>query len=381
MFIKGVGCIPYRIYDKKSHLLAYDAIMNCLDDADTNMNKIDAVVCSTLEWFYTGEFQRHASSLLSATLKTRIPIIRTPGACAGGGTALWTAKKLMENSEFNNILVVGFEKLFGHTNNSGKVLDEFMMAMESRWEQAEGINAPASAALVANEYFQKFPEATTDDLALIALKNHENGFKNPNALFFNKKITLEQIKSSPIVASPLRKFDCSISADGAAACILTKDKTDIKLVGSGYIADYLPPFERENCSTWSGTTISSKEALKEAGIELSDVDFAELHDAFSIIEMISYEDLGFCKKGEAYKLVRDGYFKLDGKVPINASGGLKAKGHPVSATGIGMAYEITKQLRGECKDRQISNAKIGLLHNIGGTGCTTACHIFKKIGG
>lgn len=379
MFIKGVGCIPFRIYDKKSHLLAYDAIMDCLDNADISFNKIDAVVCSTLEWFYTGEFQRHFASLLSATLKARMPIIRIPGACAGGGTALWTAKRLMENSEFNNVLVVGAEKLYGHTNNSGKVLDEFMMAMESRWEQPEGINAPSSAALVANEYFQRFPEATPDDLALINFKNHSNGFLNPNAFFFNKKVTLEKIKNSPIVASPLRKFDCSISSDGAAACVLTKDKTDIKLSGSGYIADYLPPFEREFCSTWEGTTLSFKEACKEANVEIGDIDFAEMHDAFSIVELISYEDLGFCRKGEGFKLVRDGYFNIDGKVPVNASGGLKAKGHPVSATGLGMVYEVVNQLRRECGDRQISDAKVGLVHNIGGTGCTTVCHIIKKV--
>lgn len=379
MYIKGVGCIPYRIYNKKSHLLAYDAILDCLNDADSRLEDVDAIVCSTLEWFYTGEYQRHGASLLSATLKTRVPIIRVPAACAGGGTALWTAKRLMENSEFNNVLVVGFEKLFGHTNNSGKVLDEFMMAMESRWEQGEGITTPNSAALVANEYFQRFPEANTDDLALISFKSHENAFKNPNAFFFNKKVSMEKIKNSPIIASPLRRHDCSISADGASACILTKDKTDIKLAGSANNADYLPPFEREFCSTWEGTTISSKEAFKEANIELSDIDFAEIHDAFSIVELISYEDLGFCKKGGGFKLVRDGYFNFDGKVPVNVSGGLKAKGHPVSATGLGMVYEVVKQIRKECGDRQVNNPKIGLVHNIGGTGCTTVCHVIKKV--
>ncbi|MFH2028964.1 MAG: thiolase family protein [Nanoarchaeota archaeon] len=378
MYIKGVGCIPNRVYEKKSHLLAYDAILNCLKDADIGMGKIDAVVCSTLEWFYTGEFQRHGASLLSGLLKTRIPIIRTPGACAGGGTALWTAKRLMENSDFNNVLVVGFEKLHGHTRNSEKVVDEFMMAMESRWEQPEGLNAVSSAALVANDYFNRFPEAGPDDLALINFKNHSNAFLNKNAFFFGKKVTLDQIRNSPVMASPLRKFDCSISSDGAAACVLTKDKTDIKLAGSGYTADYIAPFERESGSTWGATTASSQLAYNEAGIDAGSVDFAELHDAFSIVELISYEDLGFCKKGEGYLKVRDGYFNADGKLPVNMSGGLKAKGHPVSATGMSMIYEVTKQLRNECGDRQV-NGKIGLVHNIGGTGCTTACHVLKKL--
>ncbi|MFH1641848.1 MAG: thiolase family protein [Nanoarchaeota archaeon] len=381
MFIKGVGAIPYGIYDKKSHLLAYDAIMNCLADADISLNKIDAIVCSTLEWFYTGEYQRHFASLLSGTLKTNIPIIRVPGACAGGGTALWTAKELMKNSEFNNVLVVGAEKLHGHTRNSEKVVEEFMMAMESRWEQAEGVNAVCSAALVANEYFQKFPEASPDDLALINFKNHLNGSLNPNAFFYNKKISMEQIKNAPIIADPLTKFDCSISVDGAAACILTKDKTNIKIIGSGHIADYLPPFERETTSTWYSGVISSKEAYKEAGIEPSDIDFAEIHDAFSIVELISYEDLGFCRKGEGFKLVRDGHFNFDGKMPVNVSGGLKAKGHPVSATGLGMVFEAVNQLRNRCGVRQINKPKTALVHNIGGTGCTTVCNIIKKIGG
>jgi len=381
MFIKGVGCIPYKIYDKKSHLLAYDAVINCLDDADLNFNKVDAVVCSTLEWFYTGESQRHFASLLGATLKTRVPIIRVPAACSGGGTALWTARKLMQNSDLNNVLVVGAEKLHGHTRNSEKVIEEFMMAMESSLEQPAGITPVGSAALVAGEYLRRFPDTTTDDLALISFKNHSNAFLNKNAYFYNKKVSLEQIKNSPVMASPLRKFDCSISCDGAAACILTKDKTDIKITGSANNADYLPPFERDDPITWGGSVTSSRQAYDEAGIEVSDIDIAEIHDAFSIVELISYEDLGFCKKGEAAKLIRDGYFEIDGKVPVNVSGGLKGKGHPVSATGLGMIYELVKQLRAECGDRQVSNPKIALAQNIGGTGCTVVCNVIRKLGG
>src|SRR3989344_6649860 len=127
-YIKGVGTIPNRIYDRPSHLLAYDAISNAIDDADMSMNEIDAIVCSTLEWFYTGEFQRHFASMLSGLLKTRIPIIRVPAACAGGGTALCVANNLGKTREFNNILVIGAEKLHGHTKNSECITNEFMMA-------------------------------------------------------------------------------------------------------------------------------------------------------------------------------------------------------------------------------------------------------------
>lgn len=381
MYIKGVGTIPYRIYDKPSHLLAYDAISKTLNDADLSMNDIDAIVCSTLEWFYTGEFQRHFASMLSGLLKTRVPIIRTPAACAGGGMALCTAVKLGLSNEFNNILVIGTEKLHGHTNNSECITNEFMMAAESIWEQQEGLNFPASNALVAQAYLKKFPDATMDDLALISFKNHENAYLNENAFFYNKKINLEQIKKSPIVCSPLRLFDCSISVDGAAACVITKDKTDVKIMGSAYCTDYLPPFERDDITTWDGNLKASEEAYKQANVSVKDIDLAEMHDAFTIVELIAYEDLGFCKKGQGSKLIRDGTVKLDGKLPVNPSGGLKAKGHPVSATGLGQIYELVKQLRKEAKDRQVSKAKIALAHNVGGAGGTVTINILKKIGG
>ena len=380
-YIKGVGTIPNRIYDRPSHLLAYDAISNAIDDADMSMNEIDAIVCSTLEWFYTGEFQRHFASMLSALLKTRIPIIRVPAACAGGGTALCVANNLGKTREFNNILVIGAEKLHGHTKNSECITNEFMMAAESSWEQHEGLNFPASNALVAQAYLRKFPDTTMDDLALISLKNHENAYANENAFFYNKNITMEQIKESPIVCSPLRLFDCSISVDGAAACIITKDKTDIKIIGSAYCTDYLPPFEREDMTTWDATLEASREAYKQAGLSAKDVDLAEVHDAFTIVELIAYEDLGFCKKGDGARLIREGIVKIDGKLPINPSGGLKAKGHPVSATGLGQIYELVKQLRKEAGDRQVSKAKIALAQNIGGAGSIVAVNMLKRIMG
>lgn len=380
-YIKGVGTTSFGIHTKQSHLLAYDAILDVLKDTDMDFNKIDAIVVSNLELFYSSEKQRHFASLIAATLKTHIPIIRVPAACAGGGTALWTANRVLTNDEdFNNILVLGVEKLMETTNNTRAMTDEFMMAAESRWEQPEGVNFPCSAALVAQQYLKQYPETTMDDLALISLKNHENAYNNKIAYFYKKKVTLEQIKSSPVVCSPLRLFDCSISLDGAASCILTKDKTDIELAGSALSTDYLPPFERDDLTSWTASTISSKQAYEQAGITPEDLDVVEVHDAFSIVELISYEDLGFCKKGQAYKAIRDGRFKFDGKLPVNLSGGLKARGHPVSATGIGQIYELTKQLRKE-SHLQLDNPKIALAQNIGGAGGTITCNVLKKIGG
>ncbi len=371
-YIKGVGMTKFGVSDKFSWIMAHEAAQEALNDAGMTFDDIDAVVCCTLEWFFSIEKQRHFPSMLSSVFKTNKPIIRVPGACAGGGTALWYANQL----EFDNVLVVGAEKLM--TCKSEAITDEFMMAAESKWEQKEGLSFPAQNALVAQEYLLKYPNATTDHLAKIAFKNHKNALLNPKAKFYGQPVSLEQIKKSPVVCSPLRLYDCSISVDGAAACIISKDKTDVKIAGSDLCTDYLPTFERETLE-WQAARTVAKNAYAQAGVTPSDIDVAELHDAFTIVEMMAYEDLGFAKDGEAYKKIDDGYFERDGKLPVNVSGGLKAKGHPVSATGLSQIYELTKQLRNQAEDRQVSNPKYALAHNVGGAGGTLACHILKKI--
>ncbi len=373
MFVKGVGMTKFGISDKFSHQLAYDACLEALDCADMSFNKIDAIVCSTLEWFFSIEKQRHFAGMLSSMFRTNKPIIRVPAGCAGGGHALWVANQL----GYDNVLVVGVEKLM--TCKSESITDEFMMAMESKWEQPEGVTAPSSAAIVAREYLNRFPDTTMDDLALIAYKNHSNGFFNPKARFYNKKVTLEDIKKSKIAASPLRVMDCSISVDGAAAAVLTKDKSDVKIIGSSLCTDRLAPFESRDLTTWEATSVSAKEAFTQAKLTPSDIDFVEIHDAFTIVELMSYEDIGFAKKGEGVKLIRDGVVNIDGRMPVNTSGGLKSKGHPPSATGLSQICEIVEQMRGEAGDRQISNTNFALAHNVGGVGGTVTCHILKKV--
>jgi acetyl-CoA C-acetyltransferase len=375
MYIKGVGMTKFGISDKHSWQLAYQATLEALKDADMKFKDIDAIVCSSLEWFFSIEKQRHFASVLSSMFRTHKPIIRVPGACAGGGSALWFANQL----NYNNILVVGAEKLM--TCKSEAITDEFMMAAESRWEQVEGLNFPGQSALVAQEYMDKYPETTTDHLAMIAFKNHSNALLNPKAKFYGKKVSLEKIKNSPTICSPLRLYDCSISVDGSAAAIISKDKTDINIIGSDLCTDYLPTFERADNTSWEGSTIVAKNAYKQADVQPSDIDVAELHDAFTSVELIAYEDMGFARPGEAYKKIEDGFFNLDGKIPITTSGGLKAKGHPVSATGLAQIYELTKQLRNQADQRQVPNPKLALAHNIGGSGGTVACHILRKIGG
>ena len=218
-----------------------------------------------------------------------------------------------------------------------------------------------------------------DDLALVAYKNHKNAFFNPEARFYKKKISMNDIKNSAVVASPLRLFDCSIPANGASSLILSKDKTDVEIVGAADEADYLAPFEREDMASWEASRKAAEEAYKQAGITPQDIDVAELHDAFTSVELISYEDLGFCKKGEGKELIRKEITNLDGKLPVNTSGGLKAKGHPISATGISQVYELVNQMRGKCGERQVDNVKYALAQNIGGAGSTVTVHILRKV--
>ena len=216
---------------------------------------------------------------------------------------------------------------------------------------------------------------------IVALKNHENAFDNPKARFYKKKVTLDMIKKSPIVASPLRLFDCSISVDGAAAAIISKEKSDIEIIGSSLYADRLPAFESDDMTTWEGTVLAAKDAYSQSGLTPKDIDFVEVHDAFTPVELMAYEDLGFAGKGEGKKLIKKGITKSNGKLPVNTSGGLKAKGHPVSATGISQIYEIVKQMRGQADKRQLDKTKVALSHNVGGVGSTVTVHILKHIGG
>jgi len=375
MFIKGVGMTKFGIQEDPSVQLVYEAATEALDDSDISMNDVDAIVLSNMDIRSNGERQRHSASMISSLFQKKMPIIAVPAGCAGGGTALWTAMNFYKNSSYKNMLVIGFERPIANT--SKRVTDEILMGGERIYEQTEGLNFPAQNALVAQQYMLKYG-ATMDDLALVAFKNHKNAFLNPKARFYKKKVTLEEIKNSPIYASPLRLFDCSITCNGAAALVLSKEESDVEVIGSAQESDFLAPFEREDLTSWHSTVKSAEEAYKQANITPNDIDIAEIHDAFTSVELISYEDLGFCGKGEGKELIRKGYTNLDGKMPVNTSGGLKAKGHPISATGISQIYELTKQIRKQAGDRQVSNVNYALAQNIGGAGSTVTVHILKK---
>ncbi len=374
MYIKGVGMTKFDYSQKPWWQLAFEAALEALEDAKMKISQIEAIV-------FTGmascdgysEHQTHKISLLSDLFKTNVPIIEVPSVCAGGGVAFWTALHL---KGFKNILVLSGEKL---VDNKTEVTTHWILSASERViEQTEGMLFPVQNALVWQQYMLKYG-ATMDDLALIAFKNHQNATLNPKAYYYKRPVTLEQIKNSPVVASPFRLFDCSLSVNGGAAVILSQEKTDIEVIGSGFATDYLLTFGRKEPWHFQVTRLAAQKAYQEAKIKPEDIDVAEVHDAFTSVELFSYEDLGFADIGKGAELIRSGKLNLDGELPINTSGGLKAKGHPISVTGLAQIYEIVNQLRGRCGERQVKPLpKIGLCHNIGGAGGSVTVHILKK---
>ncbi len=374
-YIRGAGMTKFDVDHRGSYERVYECVNEALDFGNMGMAEIGAVFISNGEAETNGERQKHIGPMLSSMFQKRLPAVTIPAGCGGGGAALWNAVEFQKNNSIKNILVVGFEKLVA--NISENITDEMFMGGERIYEQTEGLIFPAQNALVAQQYMMKYG-ATENDLALVALKNHENAFLNPKARFYNKRVTLDMIRKSPIVASPLRLFDCSIPCNGAAAVVISADKSEVEIAGSGLSTSNLTSFEREDMTSWGSAINAAKNAYQQAGISANDIDIAEVHDAFTPVELISYEDLGFCNKGNGPNLIRQGITKINGRLPVNASGGLKAKGHPISATGVSQIYELFLQLTNNAGKRQIDSVKCGLAHNIGGAGSTATVHILKK---
>ena len=378
MWIKGVGMTKFDYSQKPWWQFAYEAAMEALEDANLTISDIDLIVLSAISSASGGEHQTHKIALLSDLFKTNIPIIEVPSVCGGGGVAIWTAIRLGKSqaSKIKNILVLSGEKLVD--NRSEVTVDWILSAAERTIEQTEGMLFPVQNALIAQAYMRKY-NVTRDDLALVAYKNHQNATLNPKAYYYKRPVSLEKIKNAPIIASPFTLYDCSLSVNGGAAVVLTNERTDIEIVGSGFATDYLLTFLRKDITHFRATRIAAKQAFEQAKLSPKDIQVAEIHDAFTSVELFSYEDLGFAEEGKGKELIRSGKVNLDGQLPVNPSGGLKAKGHPISVTGLAQIYEIVNQLRGRCGKRQIKPVpKIGLTHNIGGAGGSCTVHILKS---
>jgi len=282
---------------------------------------------------------------------------------------------------YDIVLVGGVEKM---TNQpTPEVTGILANASDYPFEQWNGMTFPGLFALMATAHMHEYG-TTQEQMAAVAVKNHKNGSLNPKA-HMQKEVSLSEVMESRVVAWPLKLYDCSLITDGASCVILTKPKLAKKfsdnyvhITGTGQAQDTFCLHERESLTTVNAAKTAAQEAYKMADVRPKDINVAELHDCFTIAEIIGYEDLGFCKPGTGGKYVESGAPTLGGTMPVNTSGGLKSKGHPVGATGTAQIHEIYLQLTGQADRRQVKDAKIGLAHNLGGSGATAVVHIMKS---
>jgi len=375
-YITGVGRTKFGNLEENLPELAYKAISLCLEDWGNEIGTVDAVVVSN---FVGGEQEGHLhlGSLVASFFEDfHKPSFRVEAACASGGVAIFNAVRLL--SEYKNVLVVGCEKLSG--TDVKKATTNLAMAGDRYLDRSNGIIFPASYALIAQQHMRKFG-TTQSDLAAVSIKNHSNANLNDLAHFNNKKVTMKMIENSPIISSPLRLFDCAPLSDGAAAVIVSKKpgKNSVKISGSALATDTISLVQRKDICSFNATAMAAKEALTQANKKISDMDMFEVHDCFTIAELVAMEDLGICRQGESKTLIQNGETALGGSFPINVGGGLKAGGHPIGATGISQVVEIIKHLRGEAGKRQVDGVKACMAQNVGGVGGTVTVHILEKV--
>jgi len=376
MYITGVGRTKFGILSKSLVELTYEAMFNAIEDSPLNINDIDAIYVSN---FLGGPLngQLHFNSIIASLLPSiNIPIIRIETACASSSVAFNQALNSLK--KMPNIMIIGVEKMTGTKLMSPT--DAIAMAGDHEIDFEQGLIFPAAYALIAQQYMQKYG-VTHDILELVSYINHVNANRNPLAHFYHKEVTREMIKNSQMVASPLNLFDCSPLSDGAVAIIISDKKhadRDIRILSSRIATDTISLTQRADMTSFLATKIAGAQAYKDAGITPKKIDVVEVHDCFTISELLALEDLGFCAPGESSTMIENGDILLDGALPVNPDGGLKANGHPIGATGLAQIFEIVAQLRLEAGSRQVADPEIGLTQNIGGIGGTCGITILGK---
>ena len=356
-----------------------DAALAALDDA--GVDKFDSMYVGCMSGgLFTG--QEHLGSLMADYLGMNpVPATRVESACASGGAAFRQGFIEVASGISDMVLVGGVEKM---TDVSGdEATYALSAASDMEYEAYQGITFPGLYALMARDHMNRYG-TTQEQLAHVAVKNHRHGALNPAAQF-PFEITVETVLESVMIADPLHLLDCSPITDGAAAAILCPlemarkiaKKPVVKVLASAQASSTIALHSRHDLSWLESTRVASEKAFKMAGKSPGDLHVAEVHDCFTIAEIMVLEALGIVERGQGGKAAESGMTALGGKIPVNTSGGLKSKGHPVGATGVAQAVEITKQLRGEAEARQVKDAKVGLTQNMGGTGGSTVVHIFE----
>ncbi len=380
--VLGIGETKMGRWPEKSlRDLIKEAGTKAIQDAGIEKESIQALYMSNFNASYLA-YQAHMGPLASEVLGLgNIPTIRIEGACASGSLAFRQGMMAVASGMYDIVLVGGAEKMTHR--NTEEVTTGIASAMDFELEAKVGITFPSIFAMIANRYFYEYRNVR-EEMALCAVNAHHNGSLNPDAQM-QKEITVEKVKTGFPIAYPLTVFDCSLVTDGAAFLVLTtteiakkiSKKRIIEVVGSGHAGDTITIGAKKSITGFASTQLAAKQAYEMAGMKPADIDLCEVHDCFTITQIVNIEDLGFFEKGKGGDAVAEGKIALTGSKPINTSGGLKAKGHPIGATGISQIYEIVTQLRGEAGPRQIKKADIGMNHNIGGTAATCVVNIFK----
>jgi Acetyl-CoA acetyltransferase len=373
-----------ELWEKSLRDIVVEAGIGALEDAGINGEEIDAMYVGNMSG---GKFveQEHLGALIadySGLAKgLNVPSTRVEAACASGGLALRQAIQAVASGYSNVAIAAGAEKMTD-IDGSG-VTDALAGAADREWEGIQGATFPGIYAMIAKMHMAQYG-TTSEQLASVAVKNHDNGLNNPIAQF-KSKLTIEQVLKSIMVSDPLHILDCSPVSDGAAAVVVVPAEeahkyTDapIYIKASAQASDTIALHDRRDITTLDATVAAGKRAYEMAGLTPKDISFVEVHDCFTIAEICAIEDLGFFEKGKGGIASFNGDTALNAKISVNPSGGLKSTGHPVGATGVKQAVEAVHQLRGEAGKRQVDGAKYGMTHNVGGSGATAVVHIFSN---
>lgn len=360
-----------------------EAVAACASSADRGVDLRAVREAYVASLGFGGGQLGNLAAVLNETAGLRlVSARRVENACASGGFAFRDAVLSVASGERDFALAVGVERM----NDQAGLRKRYWLGVsgETEWERMAGLTFPGVYAMMASRHMHDFG-TRPEDLAAVAVKNHGYGALNPKAQF-RRAITLEEALKAPLVASPFTLYDCCGTTDGAAAVLVAgeeraREVTDapVWVKASAGASDFLAAHERASLTRLDATVAAGREAFGKAGVTPADIDVAELHDCFTIAEILALEDLGFCPKGAGGAFSSEGQTKVGGALAVNTSGGLKAKGHPLGATGVGQVYELFRQLRGEAEaGRQVAGAELALAHNVGGSGATCAVHILSR---
>ncbi len=382
--IAGVASTEFGEHpDSSTRELFTDAALDALDDASLSVHDVEELYAGNFIGDLTDD-QAHVGAMLADYIGAReAASMRTESACASASSAARSGAQTIEAGDADVALVGGVEMM--HASGLGEVTDALANAADNEYENEAGLTFPGIYALMAQAYMDEF-DVTQEDLAAVAVKNYENGVSNPIAQR-QEETDVESVLESPPVATPLTLQDCCPITDGASAAVLVSEAyadehgldTEVSFAGSGQSSDSLALQDRPDIARTRAAERAAEDAYERAGITAGDVDVVELHDCFTIAEILAIESLGFFERGEGARGAVDGETAVDGRIPVNTSGGLLAKGHPVGATGVAQLVEITKQLEGR-HPNQVDEPTIGLTHTVGGSGASCVVNVLRTGG-